>query len=78
MEFDLHSTIFILKLKDAINLLPQNLFTFYNIYIKTLFVFLIRLAYRNLHSTIFILKQVLKEHLRFNSFKDSICRNKKI
>ena len=32
---DLHSTIFILKLKQVDDKIPTNIFTFYYIYIKT-------------------------------------------
>ena len=58
--FDLHSTIFILKLLLIffISVLPCP-FTFYYIYIKTYDVILsLQLHGVNLHSTIFILKLI--------------------
>ena len=55
--YNLHSTIFILKLGVLGGVLSYFLgFTFYNIYIKTRIEYMIAKAYGNLHSTIFILK----------------------
>ena len=55
--FDLHSTIFILKHTHISPFCGIKSFTFYNIYIKTMIVYIIIHHQLDLHSTIFILKQ---------------------